>query len=240
MLEEEARERAPPHAVACRAMTRAGEERTPAACPPTACGAPPLRALPVEHPAGDHRIGSDGDHLIVMHDHEKEHQRRKGEQPRDQGRLEHPRAICLHTERACVSERGPALPAGIDGKRHRALVVALKGEQAHQGERRWRRRSAGRRHRPRDGKRPRAADTFTGKIHIPPNLVVKSQAIDIVGLLLSLTKRKTSSTHRVEQGNRALSCSHYLRVIGLPLNSMESENFQALPPLEVTRAMMFM
>ena len=53
---------------------------------------------------------------------------------------------------------------------------------------------------------------------IPPDLVVKSQAIDIIGLILSLIRRKTSSKHRVDQGNRALSCSHYLRVIGLPLN----------------------
>src|SRR5436190_62736 len=58
---------------------------------------------------------------------------------------------------------------------------------------------------------------------IPPDLVVKSQAIDIIGLILSRIRRKTSSKHRVDQGNRALSCSHYLRVISLPLNSMESD-----------------
>jgi len=33
---------------------------------------------------------------------------------------------------------------------------------------------------------------------------------------------KHCQQYRVDQGNRALSCSHYLRVIGLPLNSMES------------------
>ncbi len=59
----------------------------------------------------------------------------------------------------------------------------------------------------------------SGKNQIPPDLVVKFQAIDIIGLILSLIRRKTSSKHRVDQGDRALSCSHYLRVIGLPLNS---------------------
>jgi hypothetical protein len=32
-------------------------------------------------------------------------------------------------------------------------------------------------------------------------LVVKSQPIDIIGLILSLIRRKTSSKHRVDQGN---------------------------------------
>jgi hypothetical protein len=31
--------------------------------------------------------------------------------------------------------------------------------------------------------------------------VVKSQAIDIIGLILSLIRRKTLSKHRVDQGN---------------------------------------
>src|SRR5215470_492760 len=57
------------------------------------------------------------------------------------------------------------------------------------------------------------------KTQIPPDLVVKSQAADIIDLILSLIRRKTSSKHRVDQGNRALSCSHYLRVIDLPHNS---------------------
>jgi hypothetical protein len=57
---------------------------------------------------------------------------------------------------------------------------------------------------------------------IPPDFVVKSQVIDIIGIIFSFIRRKTSSKHCVDQGNRALSCSRYLRVIGLPLNSMES------------------
>jgi hypothetical protein len=36
---------------------------------------------------------------------------------------------------------------------------------------------------------------------------------------------KHRQQHRVDQGNRALSCSHYLGVIGLPLNSMESGKY---------------
>lgn len=57
------------------------------------------------------------------------------------------------------------------------------------------------------------------------DLVVKYQAIDIIDLFLSLIRRKTSRKHRVDQGNRALICSDYLRVISLPLNSMESGLF---------------
>jgi hypothetical protein len=54
--------------------------------------------------------------------------------------------------------------------------------------------------------------------HIPPDLVVKTQAFDVIGLIPSLIRGKTSSEHRVDQGNRALSRSHTLRAIGLPLN----------------------
>jgi hypothetical protein len=39
---------------------------------------------------------------------------------------------------------------------------------------------------------------------IPPDFVVKSQAIDIIVLLLSLIERETSSKPRIDQGNWAL------------------------------------
>jgi len=123
----------------------------------------PLLDLPAEHPTCDHLIGSDGEYLVVIHDHEKERQRRKVHLPRDEGRREGPAAIRVHIKLARVRDRVPALPSGIDGKRHRALLVPLKGEQTHQSERR---RSAGRRQRPRCCKRPRPSDTSTGKTGI--------------------------------------------------------------------------
>jgi hypothetical protein len=39
-----------------------------------------------------------------------------------------------------------------------------------------------------------AISSDIGYCQIPPDLVVKSQAIDIIGLILSLIRRKTSST----------------------------------------------
>src|SRR5215470_14843204 len=58
------------------------------------------------------------------------------------------------------------------------------------------------------------------------DLVVKSQAIDIIGLILSLIKRKTSLTTSRRPRKSSFGCSHYPRVIGLPLNSMESDFFK--------------
>jgi hypothetical protein len=63
---------------------------------------------------------------------------------------------------------------------------------------------------------------------IPPDLVVKSQTIDIVDVIREQSGDQTSFNCRVETGNQDLSCHHHLRVIGLPLNAMECENFNLL------------
>src|SRR6266705_4492582 len=44
-----------------------------------------------------------------------------------------------------------------------------------------------------------------GKYQIPPDLVVKYQAIDIVEIIFSLIWQRTSSKRRVETGNRSVS-----------------------------------
>src|SRR5262249_48373998 len=75
--------------------------------------------------------------------------------------------------------------------------------------------------------RPRKSTPRSSKLdQIPPDLVVKSQAIDIIGLILSLIKRKTSLTTSRRPRKSSFGCSHYPRVIGLPLNSMESGIFR--------------
>jgi hypothetical protein len=51
---------------------------------------------------------------------------------------------------------------------------------------------------------------------IPPDFVVKCQAIDIIG-------EKVSSKHHVETGNRGMSRSHHRRPTDLPLKTMECE-----------------
>jgi hypothetical protein len=56
---------------------------------------------------------------------------------------------------------------------------------------------------------------------IPPDLVVKYQAIDIIGLICFLYRGKTSSKHPLDPGDRGLSRSHYPRATVLPQNPME-------------------
>jgi hypothetical protein len=63
-----------------------------------------------------------------------------------------------------------------------------------------------------------------GFFQIPPDLVVNLKSLILFVLFYHSSGGKHRQQHRVDQGNRALSCSHYLRVIGLPLNSMESGN----------------
>ena len=58
--------------------------------------------------------------------------------------------------------------------------------------------------------------------HIPPDLVVKAQAFDIIDHIPSLIRGRTSPEHHVVQRNCALRRSHSLRANGLPLNPMES------------------
>ena len=72
----------------------------------------------------------------------------------------------------------------------------------------------------------------TGAMADAPDGVVKAQAVDIIGLIFSLIRRKTASQHRVDQGTRAVSCSPYLRGIGVPVHAMESakkESFRDTP-----------
>src|SRR5215475_11341630 len=60
-------------------------------------------------------------------------------------------------------------------------------------------------------------------VQIPPDLVVKFQAVDIVSVICDQSGDQTSSNCRVETGNQGFSCPHQLRVIGLPLNAMECD-----------------
>jgi hypothetical protein len=64
-----------------------------------------------------------------------------------------------------------------------------------------------------------------GKYQIPPDLVVKFQAIDIVEVIWDPINGKTSSKGRVATGNQEVSWSQHTRVIGLPLNRVECEKF---------------
>src|ERR1051325_8117695 len=54
-----------------------------------------------------------------------------------------------------------------------------------------------------------------------PDFVVKSQATDIIGLILISSGAPTVSTGPVAIGNQGVRCSQHLRSSGLPLNSME-------------------
>ena len=57
---------------------------------------------------------------------------------------------------------------------------------------------------------------------MPPDGVVQSQAMALSGLLFSPIRRTTSSTHRVDEGHRALRRSHDLRGMDGPLHAMAS------------------
>ena len=57
--------------------------------------------------------------------------------------------------------------------------------------------------------------------HIPSDLVVKSQAADVIGLILISSGAPTVSTGPVAIGNQGVRYSQHLRPSGLPLNAME-------------------
>jgi hypothetical protein len=52
----------------------------------------------------------------------------------------------------------------------------------------------------------------TGLVQIPPDLVVKSQAADIVEVILHASGDPTSFKRSVETGNQGVSCSSHLRL----------------------------
>src|SRR5262249_40243461 len=58
-----------------------------------------------------------------------------------------------------------------------------------------------------------------------PDLVVKSQAIDMAEIILSRIRRPNASKRYAKTGSQALSSPPHLRLIGLPLNRMECDLF---------------
>src|SRR5262245_35388438 len=60
---------------------------------------------------------------------------------------------------------------------------------------------------------------------IPPDLVVKIQAIDIVEVILWSFRRSDVVQTPRRTGAHGASCIHQLRPIGPPLNSLECDNF---------------
>src|SRR5215467_1556840 len=63
------------------------------------------------------------------------------------------------------------------------------------------------------------------KYQIPPDLVVKFHAIDIVEVIFALMGRRSASQGCVATGNQGASCSRHPRPLGLPLNPLECGNY---------------
>jgi hypothetical protein len=66
-----------------------------------------------------------------------------------------------------------------------------------------------------------ASQEPTCKFQIPPDLVVKIQTVDIVEVIVSLSRRQSASQGWVATGNHGVSGSLRPSPLGLPLNPLE-------------------